>query len=69
MVTIIVNCCCTRVLLYAKKLKETETEETIGFCHIFIIGGILIAAPCPPPPPPPHPGYAYGCQCVVDFFF
>ena len=24
-------------------LKETETEETIGFfCHIFIIGSILI---------------------------
>ena len=23
-------------------LKETETEETIVFCHIFIIGGISI---------------------------
>ena len=23
-------------------LKETETEETIGFCHICIIGGISI---------------------------
>ena len=25
-------------------LKETESEETLGFfCHIFIIGGISIA--------------------------
>ena len=30
-VNIIVNYCCTRVLLYAKMLKEAETEETIVF--------------------------------------
>ena len=23
-------------------LKETESEETIGFLHIFVTGGILI---------------------------
>ena len=28
---IVVNYCFTRVLLYAKMLRETETEETIGF--------------------------------------
>ena len=38
----IVNYCCTRVLLYAKMLKETENEETRLFCQIFVIGGILI---------------------------
>ena len=32
----------TRVLLYAKMLKETENEETRLFCQIFVIGGILI---------------------------
>ena len=37
-----VNYSCTRVLLYAKMLKETENEETRLFCHIFIIGGISI---------------------------
>ena len=31
-----------RVLLYAKMLKETETEETRLFCQIFVIGGISI---------------------------
>ena len=36
-VNIIGNCCCTRVLLYAKMLKEARL-----FCHIFIIDGILI---------------------------
>ena len=29
-------------------LKETETEETIGFCHIFIIGGISTGPLHPP---------------------
>ena len=30
-------------MLYMQKMpKETETEETIGFCHIFIISGISI---------------------------
>ena len=38
----IVNYCCTRELLYAKMLKETENEETGLFCQIFVIGGISI---------------------------
>ena len=38
----IVNYCCTRVLLYAKILKEIENKETRLFCQIFVIGGILI---------------------------
>ena len=38
----IVNYCCTRVLMYAKTLKETENEETRLFRQIFVIGGILI---------------------------
>ena len=34
-------CCTTRVLLYAKMLKEPKTEKTIGcVVTIFIIGGI-----------------------------
>ena len=41
-VNIIVNYCCTRVLLYAKMLKETETEETRIFCHLSIISDISI---------------------------
>ena len=41
-VSIIGNYCCTRVVLYAKMLNETENEETSLYCHIFIIGGILI---------------------------
>ena len=41
-VNIIVDYCCTRVLLYEKMLKETETEETRLFCYILIIGGISI---------------------------
>ena len=38
----IVNCCCTRVQLYAKMLKETENEKTRLFCQFFVIGGISI---------------------------
>ena len=38
----IVNYYCTRVLMYAKMLKETENEETRIFWQIFVIGGILI---------------------------
>ena len=39
---IVVNYCFTSVLLlYAKMLKETDTEETIGF-FVFIIGDISI---------------------------
>ena len=41
-VNIIVNYCCARVLLYAKMLKENETEETRRFCHLFLIGDISI---------------------------
>ena len=33
---------CTRVLLDAKMLKETENQKTRLFCHIFVIGGISI---------------------------
>ena len=29
-------------MLYAKMLKETETEETRLFCHILIIGSISV---------------------------
>ena len=39
-----VNYYCTRVLLYAKMLKETENEETRLFCQTFVIGGISIEA-------------------------
>ena len=35
-VKIIVNYLCAQ-----KNAKEPETEQTIVFCHIFIIGGIL----------------------------
>ena len=41
-ILVIVNYCCTRVLLYAKMLKETENEETRLFWQIFVVGGILI---------------------------
>ena len=40
---IIASYCYKRILLYAKMLKDTETEETLGFVVIiFIIGGISI---------------------------
>ena len=35
LITVVRVYCCTR-----KMLKETETEVTVDFCHIFIIGGI-----------------------------
>ena len=38
----IANYCCTRVLLYAKMLKEIENEETRRFCQTFVIGGVSI---------------------------
>ena len=41
-VLFVVNYCCTRVLLYAKMLKETENDEIRLFCQIFVIGGISI---------------------------
>ena len=31
-----------------KCLKKTETEETMVFCHIFMIGGISIGESGPP---------------------
>ena len=52
-VNIIVNYCCTRVLLYADMLKETENEETRLFCHIFIIDGISTEGGGAPPEPNP----------------
>ena len=51
-VNTIVNYCCTQ-----KMLKETETDETIVFCHIFIIGSISIGGGLGPLNPPS--GYAY----------
>ena len=51
-VNIIVNYCFTRTLLYAKMLKEIETEEALGFFVIFLSlvafqwGGGLPASPC-----------------------
>ena len=30
-------------------LKETETEETLDFCHILVIGGISIGRGVPEP--------------------
>ena len=55
-INIVVNYCCMRILLYAKMLKETKTEETIVFFVTFLL---LVAfqlgrarVPCPPPPPP-----------------
>ena len=33
----VVNYCCKQNML-----KETESEETFGFLHIFVTGGILI---------------------------
>ena len=56
---IAVNYCFTRVLLlYTKMLKETETEETIGFfVTFFVIGGISIERRRAPWAPP---DYTYG---------
>ena len=36
-------------MLYVKMLKETE--ETIGLCHMFVIGGISIGGVGWPRPP------------------
>ena len=46
------NYCFIRVLLYAKMLKETETEKHRLFCHISIIGVISIGVGAVPPGPP-----------------
>ena len=54
-VLFIVNYCCTRVLLYAKMLKETENEEPRFFCQIFVIGGTSIEGSRAPLGHPPGP--------------
>ena len=57
-INIIVDYCCTRVLLYAKMLKETETEETIVF---FVTFFSLVAFQLGGGAGPWAPfGYAYG---------
>ena len=55
---IFVNYCCTRLLLYAKMPKETETEETIVF---FVTCLSLVASQLGGGMPPGLPDYAYGC--------
>ena len=35
-INVIANCCCTRDCCTQKMLKETETEETIGFVSLFL---------------------------------
>ena len=46
-ISFIVNCCCTRVLLYAKMLKETENEETRLFCQILSLVAFRLRGPGP----------------------
>ena len=65
LINIIVNCYCTRSLLYATLLKETETEETIVFCDIFIIGSISIGGG---PGPLTPPGYVYAGSLLCSVF-
>ena len=48
-----------RVLLYAKLVKETETEETIVFFVTFLS---LVAFQLGGVGPGPPPGYAYGAM-------
>ena len=57
----IVNYCCTRVLLYAMILKETKTEETIVFFVTFLS---LVAFQLGGSGPTGPPGYAYGGRGV-----
>ena len=47
-----VNCCCMRVLLYAKMLKETENEETRIFVKFLSLVAFQLKGPGPPGPPP-----------------
>ena len=43
-------------------LKETETEETRRFCHLFLIGNISIGEGQAPAPPP---RFAYGALAMI----
>ena len=43
--------------------KEIETEQTIVFCHIFIIGDILIEGV-----PGPSSGYTYAVHLIFEKF-
>ena len=62
-INIIVNYCCTRVLLYAKMPKETETEETIVFFVTFLS---LVAFQFGELEPPGPSGYAYGSYYILQ---
>ena len=59
-VNIIVTYCCTRVLLHAKMLEETESEETTDFLSLvaFRLGGGAAG---------PLPGYTYGTFQTLIF--
>ena len=55
-VNIVVKYSCTRVLLYTRTLKQTETEETINFFVTFLS---LVAFQLSWGGAPLPPGYAY----------
>ena len=65
-VNIIGNYCCTRVVVYAKMLRETENEETRLFCHILSLVAFRLGGGLAPP------GYAYDCNfnaiCDINIF-
>ena len=51
-INIIVNYCCTRVLLYTEMLQKTETEETILFFVTFLsLVAFQLGGGGPPRPP------------------
>ena len=55
---IVVSYCCKRKMLK----RNWNWRNNRLFCHIFVIGEILIEgdpSPLSPPPPPPRFGYAY----------
>ena len=54
-----------RALLYAKMLRETESDETRRFCHLFLIGDISIGGGCGAGPRPLPPGFAYSALLVM----
>ena len=62
----IVHYCYTRVLLHLKMLKETETEETIGFNVTFLS---LVAFPLGGQAPWALPGYAYGADSICCLIY